>query len=80
MFGLTTYPLYLLHDLVGAAAFGFLVRMGANKYCALLGILGMVTALALAIAIGIEPRVQARLSVQVDRIGTVVRSMRRLCL
>ena len=28
---LTTYPLYLFQDLIGAAAFGWLFRIGANK-------------------------------------------------
>ncbi len=66
--GLMTYPLYLLHDLVGAAAFGWLFRMGADKYWALLGVLAAIMALALAIAVQLEPRLQAGLRVCVDRI------------
>jgi peptidoglycan/LPS O-acetylase OafA/YrhL len=70
--GLTTYPLYLLHNLVGGAVFGWLFRMGTNKYGALLGALGTVLALALAIAVILEPRLQAGLRFCIDRITIAI--------
>ena len=72
--GLTTYPMYLLHDLVGAAAFGWLLRLGVNKYWALLSVLFAVSALALLIAIRIEPVVQAGLRDALDRIARYLQS------
>ncbi len=65
--GLTTYPMYLLHDLVGAAAFGWLLRLGVNKYWALLVVMCVIAALAVLIATRIEPAFQAWLRDALDR-------------
>lgn len=76
--GLTTYPMYLLHDLVGAACFGWLVRMGINQYLALLAVVFGTSSLAASIAMELEPRTQAVLRTQVNRLGDHLRAAHRL--
>jgi peptidoglycan/LPS O-acetylase OafA/YrhL len=71
--GLTTYPMYLLHDLVGAAAFGWMLRLGVNKYWALMSVLLAISVLALIIATRIEPVIQAGLRDALDRIARHLR-------
>jgi len=67
--GLTTYPLYLLHDVVGAALIGALFRAGANKYIALATGLATVMFVAVFIAVAIEPPFQRWLRSTIDRIS-----------
>ncbi len=64
--GLASYPLYLIHDLIGAAALGWLCRAGVDKYAALLAVVLALTAAALAIALVIEPRARALLRLGLD--------------
>lgn len=64
--GLTTYPLYLLHDGVGAALIGYLYRSGLNRYAALMIGIAVVTAAAVAIALLLEPMVKRRLGFAID--------------
>lgn len=56
--GLTTYPLYLLHQLVGGPIVFLLARHGVNRYAALAA--GLLTAIVLAalVATKIERRLQ----------------------
>jgi peptidoglycan/LPS O-acetylase OafA/YrhL len=57
--GLTTYPLYLLHDVVGAAIIGRLVQAGISPYPALIISLIIVLGISSSIAMMIEPQVRA---------------------
>jgi len=61
LLGLTTYPLYLLHDVVGAALIGKLVQIGVNPYGALGISIAAVVATSIAIAAFIEPALQKRM-------------------
>ena len=56
--GLTTYPLYLLHKVVGATLIGALFRAEINKYIAVAIGLAIVMSLAVFIALAIEPQVK----------------------
>jgi peptidoglycan/LPS O-acetylase OafA/YrhL len=62
MLGLTSYPLYLLHVVVGAAVIGRLVQAGISPYPALAISLFIVLGASISIAIVIEPRIQARIA------------------
>jgi peptidoglycan/LPS O-acetylase OafA/YrhL len=66
--GLTTYPLYLLHNIIGAALIGYLVRSGLNQYAALLFTIAAVVSLSAAIAVVFEPIAQRRLRTKIDHI------------
>lgn len=61
--GLMTYPLYLIHDVVGAAMIGWLARSGIDRYAALATATVMVLLSAAAIALWLEPRLQRWLRV-----------------
>jgi peptidoglycan/LPS O-acetylase OafA/YrhL len=67
LLGLTTYPLYLLHQLVGAAAIGWLFRHGFEKHFAVLTSAILVMVGSFVIATAIEPRLQVWLKGQMDR-------------
>ncbi|WFU70965.1 acyltransferase [Bradyrhizobium sp. CB2312] len=70
--GLTTYPLYLLHNAVGGALMGYLVRMGLDRYPALgLTLVAMVLAAAF-IAVAIEPIAQRAFRSIFDLFGGLV--------
>jgi peptidoglycan/LPS O-acetylase OafA/YrhL len=58
--GLTTYPLYLLHNGVGAALIGFLFRSGLNRYAALTLGIEVVVVASVAIALVLEPMLKKR--------------------
>jgi peptidoglycan/LPS O-acetylase OafA/YrhL len=67
--GLTTYPLYLLHDIVGAALIGWLIRSGIGQYTALALSVSTVMLLAGLIATIVEPAVQNWLKSLIDSFG-----------
>jgi peptidoglycan/LPS O-acetylase OafA/YrhL len=75
--GLTTYPLYLLHNVVGAALIGFLVRSGLNPYAALLTAMTVVLSLAITIAVAFEPLAQRWLRSTIDRLTFSARGPHR---
>jgi peptidoglycan/LPS O-acetylase OafA/YrhL len=66
--GLTTYPLYLSHNIIGGALIGYLVRSGLNQYAALLSAIAAVVSLSAAIAVVFEPAAQRWLRNRIDRI------------
>lgn len=70
--GLTTYPLYLLHNIPGAWAVTFLVDQGTPRFVALA--LGMVCVIALSAAVAalIEPRVQKWVRGAIDLVWNLV--------
>lgn len=57
--GAMTYPLYLLHQVVGAALMGWLVRGGTNRWAALGVAMASMLFAAWIIATYLEPRLQA---------------------
>jgi peptidoglycan/LPS O-acetylase OafA/YrhL len=61
LLGLTTYPLYLLHDVVGAALIGRLVQLGVNPYSALVVSIAAVVVASIVIAAFVEPAIQKRM-------------------
>lgn len=60
--GLATYPLYLLHQRVGLALIGDLVRAGTSTRAATLITIALMIATALVIANIVEPRLRAALN------------------
>src|SRR5262249_1335333 len=66
--GLTAYPLYLLHNVVGTALIGALFRAGLNKYIALAIGLATVMTMAVSVAVTIEPLFQRWLRSAIDHI------------
>ena len=56
--GMMTYPLYLLHQVVGGAILGALVRAGWNRWSALAATLALVLAASWVIARHLEPVLQ----------------------
>ena len=66
--GLTSYPLYLLHSVVGAALIGALFRAGVDKYIAVVIGLATVMSVAVFIAVAIEPQFQRWLRSAIDGI------------
>jgi len=64
--GLTTYPLYLLHDITGAALLGLLVRHGIPDYVALVISLAFVFVVSALIAMLLEPVLQRWFVKQID--------------
>ncbi|WP_331300939.1 acyltransferase [Methylobacterium oryzae] len=67
--GLMTYPLYLLHNVNGAALIHRLVSAGVPPYAALAAACCAMLLLSFAVMRGAEPVVRARLSTGLDRIG-----------
>jgi peptidoglycan/LPS O-acetylase OafA/YrhL len=61
-----TYPLYLLHDVVGAALMGYLFRSGLNRYTALILSIAAVISVSAAIAVVVEPIFQKLLRSKID--------------
>lgn len=75
--GLTTYPLYLLHDGVGAALIGYLYRSGFDRYVALgIGIIAVVSA-SVAIALMLEPLLKRQLGFMIDNAAETSRRILR---
>lgn len=64
--GLTTYPMYLWHDVIGAAFIGLLVQFGLNRYVALIFAIGFVTSATVVIAVSVEPKLQKWLKSKID--------------
>jgi len=65
--GIATYPLYLIHQLVGAALIGFLTRQGLSKYPAVLIASIAIFALVATIMI-LEPPLRRFIKTIVERI------------
>jgi peptidoglycan/LPS O-acetylase OafA/YrhL len=53
--GMATYPLYLLHDVTGAALLNLFSKMGLNRWLALALALGLAIAASMSIALWFEP-------------------------
>ncbi|XYD10006.1 hypothetical protein R1A27_05610 [Methylobacterium sp. NMS12] len=64
-----TYPLYLLHNVNGAALIHRLVGAGVPPYAALVAAWGAMLLLSFAVMRWAEPFVRGRLSATLDRIG-----------
>ena len=77
LLGLTTYPLYLLHELVGAAMFGWLHRQGINKHAALLAAFTFVMLTSVGIAKYLEPPLERIIKNQTDIIAGQRRRIKR---
>jgi peptidoglycan/LPS O-acetylase OafA/YrhL len=56
--GIATYPFYLLHDIVGAAAIRWLVDLGVNRWVALATALSSVATLSIGISSLVEPKLR----------------------
>ncbi|KAA0123784.1 acyltransferase [Methylobacterium sp. P1-11] len=67
--GLMTYPLYLLHNVNGAALIHRLVTAGLPPYPVLLAACGAMLTVSFAVMRWAEPFVRSRLSAFLDRIG-----------
>ncbi|MBN4095927.1 acyltransferase [Methylobacterium sp. OT2] len=67
--GLMTYPLYLLHNVNGAALIHRLVGGGVPPYAALVAACCAMLLLSYAVMRWAEPFVRARLSATLDRVG-----------
>ena len=57
--GAMTYPLYLLHQIIGGVLMGAMVRAGAGRWVALLAGLAVILALAWLVAVRLEPQLQS---------------------
>jgi peptidoglycan/LPS O-acetylase OafA/YrhL len=66
--GLATYPLYLLHDLVGVILIRALTELGCGRFVALIGAIAFALGASLLIAIRIEPFVREWLRRILDRL------------
>ncbi len=69
LLGLATYPLYLLHQVVGAVAIRALVQTGVVQHVALVVVIVLMVALSLFVAAFVEPRVRFPLAALLDAIG-----------
>ena len=69
MLGLTTYPMYLWHDVIGAALIGLLLRFGLNRYVALIFAIGFVVSATVVIAVSVEPKLQKWLRSKIDHMS-----------
>jgi peptidoglycan/LPS O-acetylase OafA/YrhL len=65
--GLMTYPLYLLHDIIGAAMLKAASLAGAPPVAALVFAMMIVLTLSWAVTNFLEPPIQARLRVLLSR-------------
>lgn len=63
-----TYPLYLIHQVVGALFLGALIRAGVSPYAAILIVLAGVVAISWIIATYIEPQVRGLLRKRLDAV------------
>jgi peptidoglycan/LPS O-acetylase OafA/YrhL len=57
--GLATYPLYLLHDVVGVSLLRGLLRLGMDRYSALVLSIAVITALSVVITVTAERRIRS---------------------
>jgi peptidoglycan/LPS O-acetylase OafA/YrhL len=56
--GLATYPLYLVHDLVGATLLGIMVKFGISRYAALIATEVLLIAACMTIILAAEERLR----------------------
>lgn len=75
--GLSTYPLYLVHQIVGAVPLGVLIRAGVNPYAAFALVLVGTVAFSWFVAVHIEPYVRAALAGAIATVVSLFRDMRR---
>lgn len=66
MAGLATYPLYLLHQLVGAVVLRLLVQAGVERFTALALAMLTVAAAALVVTLAVEPVVRRGVAAVID--------------
>ena len=71
--GLATFPLYLLHNVVGATTVRLAVELGAPRYLALAVAMALMVTVSLLIAVTVEPFLQEGLRRTLDRLGRAVR-------
>jgi peptidoglycan/LPS O-acetylase OafA/YrhL len=71
LLGKTTYPLYLVHSVTGAALMHLLVAKGVAPYPALLVSISTMVVLAMAIAAFLEPRLRSVTGRALRKIGTL---------
>lgn len=57
--GAMTYPLYLLHQIIGGVVMGCLVRAGMGRWQALAAGMALIVALAWVVAVRLEPLLQS---------------------
>jgi len=76
--GKVTYPLYLVHSLVGASAMRVLIDMGASPYLSLVLAIAIVLGAAMFIAIYAEPMARAPLRVGLAALGRAAGRVRAL--
>lgn len=60
--GLATYPLYLIHNVVGCALIGVLAGAGMHRYLALATAVAAMVSLSFGISVYVEPRLQRALT------------------
>lgn len=73
MAGLATYPLYLIHDVFGAAVLKFGVDLGLNRFAALGVAVTLCVGASWFVAAALEPMVRRRLGSAFDRVLQVTR-------
>ena len=73
--GLATFPLYLLHNIVGATTVRLGIELGAPSYLALAVAGSLMVALSLLIATTVEPLLQGVLRQWLDRFGQAVQAL-----
>jgi exopolysaccharide production protein ExoZ len=76
--GKVTYPLYLVHGIVGAAFLGWLIDLGIQPYAALLIGMAFVLALAALVAVYAEPLMRKPLRTALDVTEAAAARMKRL--
>lgn len=69
LMGLASYPLYLVHQIVGAWLLGRIIDMTGSPLVALFGAMAACTVFSLVFAALAEPRLRAGLAAVIDRTG-----------
>src|SRR5690606_35266587 len=54
--GLATYPIYLIHDVVGAAMISYLVRLGIEQQISLIIVMLCVVGISVSLTVHVEAR------------------------
>lgn len=75
--GLMTYPLYLVHQVLGCLLLGVLASLGASRWIAFAASVLIVLTLSLIISTGIEPALRRGLARAIDATAAMVRVTRR---
>lgn len=78
--GKVTYPLYLVHSSVGAAAMRWLIVSGMPPYLALLAAIAIVLGIATLVAVYGEPAVRKPLAMGLDALGAAGSRVKGLAL